>query len=139
MEGPYDKIITFIEVKKLKNKMPIPRIFEGFKEIGYLGGHSIEELFKAELDATRIALTKNRRMNYAIAIPEINPFTIGQLLFFFEVQTVFAGSLFEVNAFDQPGVEEGKRLTYGMMGKKGYENKKNEVAKWPKGAKRYII
>src|SRR3989337_2325372 len=139
MEGPYDKVITFIEVKKFKDKVAIPKIFEDFKEIGYLGGHTMAELFKAELAATRIAMTKNKRMNYTVVLPEINPFTFGQLLFFFEVQTAFAGGLFGINPFDQPGVEEGKRLTYGIMGKKEYEDKKVEVANWPKGNKRYVI
>jgi glucose-6-phosphate isomerase len=139
MEGPYDKIITFIEVEKFNNKVSIPKMFEDFKEIGYLGGHTMAELFKAELAATRIALTKNKRPNYSIIIPAINPFTIGQLLFFFEVQTAFGGGLFGINPFDQPGVEEGKRLTYGIMGKKGYEDKKAEVENWHRGNKRYII
>ena len=127
MEGPYDKIITFIEVKKFKDKVAIPKIFEDFKEIGYLGGHTLNELFHAEQAATRTALTKSKRMNYTIAIPEINLFTTGGLFFLFEVQTAFAGGLFEINPFDQPGVEEGKRLTYGMMGKKGYEDTAAEI------------
>ena len=139
MEGPYDKVITFIKVEKFKDKVSIPKMFEDFKEIGYLGGHTMAELFKAELAATRIAMTKNKRMNYTVVLPEINPFTFGQLLFFFEVQTAFAGGLFGINPFDQPGVEEGKRLTYGIMGKKGYEEKKKEVKDWPEGNKRYVI
>ena len=97
------------------------------------------ELFKAELAATRIAMTKNKRMNYTVVLPEINPFTFGQLLFLFEVETAFAGGLFGINPFDQPGVEEGKRLTYGIMGKKGYEEKKKEVKGRPIGEKRYVI
>jgi len=152
MEGPNDKIITFIEVKKFDNKVPIPEIYNPpipplqkggkgglLEDISYLGGHTMGGLFHAEEMATRIALTKNKRMNYTIAIPELNPFTLGQLLFLFEVQTAFAGGLFEINPFDQPGVEEGKRLTYGMMGKKGYEEKRREVENWPEGNKRYVI
>ncbi len=46
--------------------------------------------------------------------------------------TAFAGALFEVNPFDQPGVEEGKNFTYGMMGKKGFEEKKKEVDEYRK-------
>ncbi len=138
-EGPYDKIITFIEVKRFDNKIPIPEIYKDVDGVGYLGDHTMDELFKAEQLATKIALTKTGRMNYTIALPEITPFTIGQLLFFFEVQTAFAGGLFEINPFDQPGVEEGKNLTYGIMGKRGYEKMTAEVQNRPKGNKRYII
>jgi len=139
MEGPNDKVFTFIEIMRLKNRMPIPKSYKDLDGISYLGGHTMEGLFHAEGMATRIALTKNKRMNYTIVIPEINPFTLGQLLFLFEAQTAFAGGLFEINPFDQPGVEEGKRLTYGIMGKKGYEEKREEVKDWPEGNKRYII
>jgi len=45
------------------------------------------------------------------------------LFHFFEIATAFTGALFGINAFNQPGVEEGKNLTYGMMGKKGFEEK----------------
>ena len=139
-EGPYDKIITFIEVKKFDNKIPMPRTYKDVDGVGYLGGHTMDELFKAEQLATKIALTKTGRMNYTIAIPEITPFTIGQLLFFFEVQTAFAGGLFEVNPFDQPGVEEGKNLTYGILGKKGYEKAKTKIKDHSKNRdKQYII
>lgn len=139
MEGPYDKIITFIEIEKFKNKMPIPKVFKKIEDIAYLGGHTMEGLFKAEELATKIALTKNKRMNCTISIPEINPFVMGQLFFFFEAQTAFAGGLFEANPFDQPGVEEGKKLTYGIMGKNGYEEKKVEVENRPEGDKRHVI
>ncbi|MEI3424353.1 MAG: hypothetical protein V8Q85_04575 [Christensenellales bacterium] len=48
-------------------------------------------------------------MNKTITLPVVNPFTIGELLYFFEIQTAYAGELLNINAFDQPGVEEGKK------------------------------
>jgi glucose-6-phosphate isomerase len=52
------------------------------------------------------------------------------LFFLFEVAVVFAGGLYRVNPFNQPGVEESKRLTYGQMGRKGFEEKRAEVEEW---------
>ncbi|MEJ2192027.1 MAG: glucose-6-phosphate isomerase, partial [Nitrospirota bacterium] len=52
---------------------------------------------------------------------------LGQLFLFFELATAFAGCLYGVNAFNQPGVEEGKNFTYGMMGREGYGEKRAEV------------
>ena len=37
------------------------------------------------------------------------------------IATAYAGVLYDVNPFDQPGVEHGKNLTYAMMGRKGYD------------------
>ena len=53
----------------------------------------------------------------------MNPFTLGQLLYLFQVQTAVAGELLGIDAFDQPGVEEGKNATYALFGRPGYEEK----------------
>ena len=53
---------------------------------------------------------------------------IGQLFHFFEVQTLVAGGLLGINALDQPGVEAGKRLTFAMAGRKGYQSDAERVA-----------
>ena len=43
----------------------------------------------------------------------------------FEIQTAIAGSLYNINAFDQPGVEQAKNYTYALMGRVGYEESAN--------------
>ena len=39
----------------------------------------------------------------------------------FEVATVLAGALYGVDPLDQPGVEQGKIYTYGLMGREGFD------------------
>ncbi|OQA14199.1 MAG: Glucose-6-phosphate isomerase [Firmicutes bacterium ADurb.Bin356] len=78
-------------------------------------------------------------MNNTIIIPEINTFTIGELIYLFEVATAFAGELLNINAFDQPGVEEGKNATYALLGKPGFEAKKKELDAMPPRNERYIV
>jgi glucose-6-phosphate isomerase len=46
---------------------------------------------------------------------------MGQLFMMFQIATVYAGALYDVNPFDQPGVELGKELTYGYFGRSGYQ------------------
>jgi len=127
MEGPHDKTITFLRVNKFNTTVSIPEDFRDIEGISYLGGHTLNELILAEQKATEVALARNGRPSCRIDIPAITPSVIGQLFYLFEVQTAFAGGLYKINAFDQPGVEEGKKLTFGMMGRKGFEDKKNEV------------
>ncbi len=93
----------------------------------YFGVHSLEELIKTEQVATQLALTHYKRPNKTIILPEINAFTIGELMYFYEIVTTVMGELLNVNAFDQPGVEEGKILTYALMGRKGFESRKKEI------------
>ena len=65
----------------------------------------MEELIQAENKATAFALTKAGRLNYTVTLPVVNEFTLGQLLYFFELQTAYAGAMFNINTFNQPGVE----------------------------------
>ena len=119
-EGPNDKLITFIRVKEFDNTLNIPKIFE-YTGIGYLGGKTINDLLNAEADATKVTLVDYQRPNVTITIDKISPYNIGQLLYMLEVQTAIAGALYNINAFNQPGVEQAKNYTYALMGRAGYE------------------
>jgi glucose-6-phosphate isomerase len=127
LEGPNDKVITFLSVEEHAHQTQIPQDFADKEGISYLGGHSINELFEAERLATQFALLKAGRMTSTITLSRISPYTLGQLFYFFEMETTFVGFLYGINPFDQPGVEEGKRATYGMMGRPGFEGKKEGV------------
>jgi glucose-6-phosphate isomerase len=59
-------------------------------------------------------------MNMSIELPALNAHTMGQLFMMLQIATVYAGALYDVDPFDQPGVELGKELTYGLMGRTGY-------------------
>ncbi len=128
-EGPYDKVVTFLSVGSYKEKSPIPHGCDGIPDVSFLGGHTMEELIQAENKATAYALTKAGRLNYTITLPEVNEFTLGQLLFLFELQTAYTGAMFNINTFNQPGVEAGKKATFALLGKPGYAEQKKELDK----------
>lgn len=120
-EGPNDKVINFIRVEEFDNNIEIPKIFE-YTGIGYLGGKTINDLLSAEADATKVALVDYERPNVTISLPKVNGYYVAQLLYMLEVQTAIAGELYEINTFDQPGVEQAKNYTYALMGRAGYED-----------------
>jgi glucose-6-phosphate isomerase len=121
MEGPRDKMVTFWSVEKPRADLKIPRDFRNFDSCGYLGGKKMSELFQAEMRATEAALTEARRPNCRWTLPRVDEYSVGAFFQTLEFQTAFAGELYGVDAFDQPGVELGKKLTYGLLGRKGYE------------------
>jgi glucose-6-phosphate isomerase len=127
IEGPKDKVVIFIRINDYGVDVKIPAVFKDIEGMSYLSGHTFSELIKAEEEATELALAKAGRPNMTITIPQIDAYHLGQLFHFFELSTAFTGSLLGINPFNQPGVEEGKNLTYGMMGKKGFEQKRKEV------------
>ncbi|MDE7301093.1 MAG: glucose-6-phosphate isomerase, partial [Clostridia bacterium] len=139
IEGPYDKVITFISVGQYATEMPIPHGCEDIPDVGFLGGHTMQELIQAENKATAYALMKAGRMNYTINMPEINAFTLGQLMFLLELQTAYTGALLNINTFNQPGVENGKKATFALLGKSGYEGQKAEMDAAPELDTKYIV
>ena len=138
-EGPYDKIVVFIGVEKFKKTIIIPKIYGDIPSLGFLGGITQNKLIQTEQMSTEYALLKSGKTNLTITLPEVNEFTLGELLYMFEVATGFAGELLNIDAFNQPGVEEGKNATYAMFGRPGYEEKKKELDARPAKDTKYII
>lgn len=125
IEGPQDKLLTFLSVDKFGGDVKIPS-YDGH----YLGGKTLGQLLKAEERATRAALTKEKRPNLTVSIPQVTAKSVGELIFLFELATAYSGEFFDLNAYDQPGVEEGKILTYALMGRNGYRERLKDYAKY---------
>ena len=139
VEGPNNKVITIIGVDEFHHQLPIPIQYSEIPDIAYLSNHSLNELLQAEQRATSFTLAKNQRPNVTISLSKITPFTVGQLLFLFMVQTSVAGKLYQIDPYNQPGVEEGKQFAYGILGRKGYEQKRIEIGSAPKPDSKYLL
>ena len=138
-EGPFDKVVTFLGVERYRTETRIPQGYADIPDVSFLSGHTQNELIKAEQSATAYALMKSGHPSNTITLPEVNAFTVGELLYLFEVMTVFAGELLDINAFDQPGVEEGKNATYALLGKPGYDEKRAELQAQPEPQAEYTV
>jgi glucose-6-phosphate isomerase len=121
VEGPFDKTITFLSVADNGEDLVIPEGYAEHGELGYLGGHSMTELLRTEMLATEAALARRGRMSMTLELPRVDARSLGGLLMLLQVATVYAGGLYGIDPMDQPGVELGKQLTYGIMGRKGFE------------------
>jgi glucose-6-phosphate isomerase len=126
-EGPHDKVVIFLSVEDYGVDYEIPNVLGEYDGMRYLAGRSLSELIRAEEEATELALAKAGRPNMTIHVPRVDAYHLGQLFYFFEITTAMTGFLYGVNPFNQPSVEEGKLLTFGMMGKPGFEAKKREI------------
>lgn len=125
-EGPFDKVVTFLAVDDFRTTV----VISDDKDVNacdFLKGHTLNELINAERKATEFALKKANRMNFTVYLPQVNEETVGELLMYFMYQTAFAGAMLNIDTFNQPGVEEGKKATFAMLGRSGYEAKLAEV------------
>ena len=139
MEGPPDKTVTFVSVDVGSVDVEIPRLHQNIPELAYLGGHRLSELLDIERRATAGALARRGRPNMTLAMDRVDGWHVGSLLMFLEMATAYAGQLYGVNAFDQPGVELGKQFTYAMLGRADAEQARKEWSLLPTSDPKYAI
>lgn len=116
MEGPLDKTVTFIDVESHPQDLTIPDRDDVPNELAYLRGRGFAELLRTEARATAGALAAGGRPTMTLRVSEADAWHLGGLLMFFELATIYAGQLYEIDPLDQPGVELGKQLTYFQFG-----------------------
>ncbi|KAA0258178.1 glucose-6-phosphate isomerase [Deferribacter autotrophicus] len=119
-EGPDDKVFTFIEVLNHDADKKIVSVMD--EEVDYLKGKSLGELLNYELYATELALKNANRPSVKIVTDIIDEYRLGYLMMLFMYVVPIVGLYFNINPFDQPGVEEGKNYAYGLLGLRGFED-----------------
>ena len=126
-EGPQDKLLVFVRVGESASDTLIPDAEAGEPEMAYLGNAPYQKLMNAEQIATAYALADAGQPNYTLGIGKVEARELGYLLHFLMLQTAVVGELLDINAFDQPGVELGKVLTYALMGRPGFDEQRAEL------------
>jgi glucose-6-phosphate isomerase len=112
-DGPQDKVIQFLTIDEAPDSVAIPRPLlesESAKLPAFriLEGSSLHQLMQIEYRATSLVMTKANRPHWTWRLDRLDERSMGSLLFAYCVLTAFTGTLWGVNPFDQPGVEEGK-------------------------------
>jgi glucose-6-phosphate isomerase len=132
IEGPNDKVFSFWAVEKFSKpgKIPVRRL--GLAAFDALAGQSLAALIDAERRATAAAMVANGRPNCTVTLGRVDEEHLGAFLQMMEFQTAFLGEFLNINAFDQEGVELGKKFTFGLMGRSGYEQYRDEFSSYEK-------
>ena len=132
IEGPNDKVFTFWAVEKFPDVGRIPKERLNLPAFDYLAGQSLSKLIDAERRATAAAMIEAGRPNCTFTLQKVDEEHLGAFLQLMEFETAFMGELLEINAFDQEGVELGKKFTFGLMGRKGYEEYRTQFDAYEK-------
>jgi glucose-6-phosphate isomerase len=104
-DGVLNFFVTFIEVRKDRHGEK----FEVEKEVtsgDYLQGF---------LRGTRAALYESGRESITLSVPDVDAFNVGALIALYERAVGFYGSLVNINAYHQPGVEAGKKAATKLL------------------------
>ena len=130
-EGPDDKLFTIINLNDHGRKVMVPPVdIEVLSPLSYLDNADIGKMLGLEAMSTAAAIIKSGHPVIWIEIGSLAPSVLGALIFFYEYVTAITGRMMAIDPFDQPGVEQGKKYTYGLMGRSGYEKDAKEAKEW---------
>ena len=140
-EGPDDKAYLFVTAAERGAEVAIPRseLAAGAPEYAYLAGRGLGELLDAELTGTIGSLRRAGRPTGRLTLARPTAGALGELLLMLEAAVAFAGPLYGVDPFDQPGVEDAKRRAYAALGRPGYEDLAAEIASAPGPDPRWVL
>lgn len=112
---------TCISVENPSRTLVIPNDPDNLDGLNFIAGKRVDEVNKMAEAGTRLAHIDGGVPNLKISISEISEYTLGQLIYFFEMACGISGYLLGVNPFNQPGVEAYKKNMFALLGKPGYE------------------
>lgn len=128
-EGPDDKLFTLVDVEKRSLDITIPGSEYGsLSPLKYMDSKSMNRMISYEARSTAAAIARSQKPVIWISLPEIDEKRLGALIFTFQYATALTGFLLSIEPFNQPGVEQGKKYTYGLMGRDGFDQHGREVS-----------
>lgn len=97
--------------------------------LNYLAGKNVDFVNRSAMNGTILAHTDGEVPNLMITVPEADEYSLGKLFYFFEFACGISGYILGVNPFNQPGVEGYKNNMFALLGKPGYEERRNRLMK----------
>ncbi len=119
-EGRRNLFETVINIKESESDINIHSDEYDLDELNYLVGKSLDYVNKKAMEGTIQAHVEGDVPNIVITMDKLNEYTIGHLIYFFELACAMSGKILGVNPFNQPGVEKYKTNMFILLGKPGY-------------------
>jgi glucose-6-phosphate isomerase len=116
IEGPLNKTVTFMSVEHTHDRLMIPEMNLPFLEKSdFVNGKSFDTLINAQCHATMQSVLQSGVSVDEIVWEGIDESSVGEMILYYELLTSAAGSLLDINTYDQPGVELGKQILHGYF------------------------
>jgi glucose-6-phosphate isomerase len=113
--GPYDKFTTFVSIQKSFSSLRVLRQTDYSELVAGVRGKSLKTIMDAIYEGTKMAFRERKRPFTEIILPDKSEYSIGQLMQFKMIETIYLGYLLEVNPFGQPSVESYKKETRRIL------------------------
>lgn len=126
-EGRRNIFETVVKVEKPRRNIDIPVDEKDLDGLGYLQGKDVDFVNTKAYEGVLLAHTDGDVPNLLVTIPEMDAYTLGYTMYFFEIACGISGYLNGINPFDQPGVEAYKKNMFALLGKPGFEDLAKEL------------
>jgi glucose-6-phosphate isomerase len=111
MEGPLNKTVTFMHIEHSEDHLMVPECTLNYLEKSdFVNGKSFNDLINAQCQATMQSVLQSGVTVDEIAWKQIDEGSVGELILYYELLTSLSGALLDINTYDQPGVEVGKKI-----------------------------
>jgi glucose-6-phosphate isomerase len=121
-DGERNLFESFLIVKKNCHEVLVPYDDNNLDGLNYLESKNLDEINFSAYQGTALAHRDGGAPSMTIELPELTPYYLGQLLYFYEIAVAVSGYMLKVNPFDQPGVEAYKKNMFALLGKAGFED-----------------
>lgn len=117
LDGKADKSMTFITAQKNTPGAKIDTSLFDAPEIAHLHDKDMADVVDAFYQGTLQSVLDTKIPCRNIELEDLNEHAMGALMMHFMLETIFAASMLEINAFDQPRVEDGKKYAKQILSK----------------------
>ena len=124
LRNMYESVIW---VKNAKLDQEIPFEESNADGLNFVAGKNMQFVNEKAFQGTVLAHAQGGVPSVVLELDEMNEFTMGQLIYFYEKACGISAYVLGVNPFDQPGVQMYKSNMFALLGKPGYEDKKAEL------------
>lgn len=121
-EGPFDKVVTFLNVRDHGAKIAGVPAYPKIEAAAYLGSTDHSALLECSYVGAEHHITSSGRPNMTLTLDRIDEAHIGGLVYLLMLSTTMSAELYGIDPFDQPGVEYGKQSTFAQFGRAGFED-----------------
>lgn len=118
---------TVLQVGEVADQIAIESTKDDLDGLNFLAGKTLDFVNKRAFEGTLLAHTDGYVPNLIVNLPDLTPYTFGNMVYFFEIACGISGYLLGVNPFDQPGVEAYKKNMFALLGKPGFEAQKKAL------------
>ncbi len=113
LDGPRDKLFYIFSEKRIDgNKLKETALG---KELNFLNNKSLRKIKNAQKEALIKVFKRDKIPFREFEIKNLNEETLGELFAYFMLETAIIGKMTNINPFNQPAVEEIKKITKNIL------------------------